>query len=112
MTERYITNQDKTRKVIDNNFNTVRKLFAADSINELSLDGGFNLRLDLTQMLRKLEREQQADLLSEMGVAVLTENCFRQSQSKSPNYFVRLGLTLPEEEFSIGAKRMACYYLK
>ncbi len=106
----YIKEQLIKKERIETNFQATEACFTSQIVKPLILDGGFNVLLETNGMLTKNEREDQKKLCSSSGVAVLTEHCFRVSESTRKTYFLRIGLSLPEVEFTQGLEKLEAYY--
>lgn len=92
------------------NYERTVETFQAKCDRRLNLSSGFNVVLELPQMLWTAEQRDRESLSNECGVGVLTEACFRASKRSSGHYFIRLGLTLTNDEYAEGLVRLDSYY--
>jgi aspartate/methionine/tyrosine aminotransferase len=99
----------RERAIRDNQRTLARRLGGA-AVRPLSLDAGFNVALTLPAMTADRERSDQQRLAREFGVGVLTERCFRTTARGAGAYFVRLGLSIPGEQFARGVEVLGRYY--
>lgn len=100
------------KKRVKQNFNILKQYFDKDTIKPLVLTSGFNTILLTNKMKIGNEYLDQELLALNSRVGVLTESCFRVSKSTSKNYFVRIGLSLPNSEFEEGVYRIKEFYHK
>ncbi|HTW79083.1 MAG TPA: pyridoxal phosphate-dependent aminotransferase [Terracidiphilus sp.] len=99
------------RKSISNNYKQLCDRLGSTAIRPMKLDAGFNVALCLPTMLPVDEEADQRCLAEAHGVGVLTEMCFRSSTRTVGNYFARLGMTLPPDDFRQGLDAICEYYL-
>lgn len=107
----YRKDMAERRKSISNNYKQLCDRLGSSAIRPMKLDAGFNVAVCLPTMLPVGEEADQRRLADAHGVGVLTEICFRNSTRKVGNYFVRLGMTLPHDEFRQGLDAICDYYL-
>lgn len=96
----------KCKERIDNNFSLLTKSVVN---NEFMLDGGFNVLLCLPSMRADEESMDQYNLLTKKKIAVLTTSSFTIKDGYK-FYYIRLGLTIPEDEFEHGLNQILSYY--
>lgn len=106
----YLKEQENRRAIIQNNFLLMQDRFENLAIKPLRLDSGFNVALTLPTMSRSREYADQYNLAVDHGVGVLPEFCFRKSINDGNNYFLRIGLTPPTQDFELAVDKMARYY--
>ncbi|MBU2707939.1 pyridoxal phosphate-dependent aminotransferase [Zooshikella marina] len=106
----YIRDQQQLKQRIDINFNNINKLFSTRVTQPIILDGGFNVLLQLPEMITENENNDQLVLAKKYGICILTKNCFHSGHNTNNNYFVRLSLTIPEHDFLRGLTTLYDYY--
>jgi aspartate/methionine/tyrosine aminotransferase len=109
---RYATETERRKRTVRANFEALQDAFEKDSRRPLLLTSGFNVSLELPQMLWNKEIDDQLALGRQHGVGVLTERCFRSRSRCTGNYFIRIGLSLTEGEFAEGLQRLRTYYFR
>jgi aspartate/methionine/tyrosine aminotransferase len=108
----YAAETECRKRTVRANFDTLQHAFGKDSCRRLILTSGFNVSLELPQMLWRRELDDQSALGKQHGVGVLTERCFRSSRRSRGRYFIRLGLSLTERDFAAGLGRLRTYYFQ
>jgi len=106
----YIPELKIRQKRLLNNFEQLHLEFGELVIRPLIFKTGFNCTLSINEMRRSSETEDVLNLCNSHGVGVLTEQCFRSSGNYS-HYFIRVGLSLEEEDFKNALFRLKEYYL-
>lgn len=96
--------------VLYENHRMLRRRLGHAATRPLAMDAGFNVALTLPVMHAGAEENDQWRLAYEHGVGVLTEACFRRSKRITGNYFMRLGLSLPCEEFAQSLEALCTYF--
>jgi aspartate/methionine/tyrosine aminotransferase len=92
-----------------NNWKRLQDEFSSLVKRSLLLQSGFNCILCLDAMNINSESEDASALCYQYGVGVLTERCFRNSSSDS-SYFIRVGLSINEEDFEVALVKLKEYY--
>ena len=96
--------------VLRENHQALRQRLGSAATRPLSLEAGFNVALTLPAMGAGAEETDQRRLAYEHGIGALTEACFRASKRATGRYFLRLGLSIPADEFAQGLEALGKYY--
>jgi len=97
------------KKEVHDNFQRLQDVFGNRVARSLRFDGGFNVALALDAMDAQREESDHIELAETHGVGVLTSSCFCQTPV-GRKYFVRIGLTLPGQQFAEGLQRLNRFY--
>lgn len=85
---------------IARNYASIVEIFEHDATSDIILNAGFNVILQLPRMMVCNEISDQRELALEYGVCILSERCFRDNSKKNNGtYYIRLSLSVPEQDF-------------
>ncbi len=97
------------RAVLQRNFALLESTLAADLVRPLHWAGGFNVAICSAGMDADREEDHARALAQDSGIGVLTTTCFCTANNAS-HYFVRVGLTLPHDDFAEGLGRLRDFF--
>lgn len=104
--ERYRAWQANIGLAISENHSYVLNRLGKYVTRASDLRGGFNFLVELQPFENKDEDEVCKTLFEETAVAILTESCFRVSQRRRNNFWVRVSLAAPCDKFQYAVDRL------
>ena len=110
--DEYFSELEIHKNHIHKNYSLLNETFSNDALNNLQFQSGFNVALSTSRMKTINQEDDQKKLAVKYNVGILPEFCFRSSVSESENYFVRVGLTIPSEDFKIAIMKLKKFYSK
>lgn len=107
----YVGEINVLKERIANNYRSIVDVFEDYATRDIVLDAGFNVLLQLPGMINRNEILDQEKLALQYGVCILSERCFRDNSSNEERYYyIRLSLSVPEQNFRDALLIMKDYY--
>lgn len=104
--DRYCLHQQKVGEAITNNKAYLIHRMGSYIESITKLEAGFNFLVKFVPLRKLDENEFCKNLFYETGVALLTESCFRITKKNNQNFWVRISLASPVDEFICAIDRL------